>query len=261
LTETIPLDHIRGEKYCRVLCYPSFDLEESERRLEELKGLGVTAVEFTGGKTVFNLSVLGKGCVGIVVKAYVEKKRVALKIRRMDAGRSGMQREAGMLERANAVNVGPKLLDATENFLLMELIEGKLFPEWIEKNRRLSVIRRVLRDVLEQGWRLDEAGLDHGELSRAPKHIIIDLKSNSRILDFETASTSRKVSNVTSMCNFLFIEGYVAQMLKRKIGIIDRAKLLEALRGYKQERNRERFKQVLDTFKLSKSFITFDNVY
>ena len=80
------------------------------------------------------------------------------------------------------------------------------FCWWIEENRRLTLVRHVLRDVLEQCWRLDEAGLDHGELSRAPKHIIMDLKSNSRILDFETASTSRKVSNVTSICNFLFIE-------------------------------------------------------
>lgn len=227
-------------------------MEEFGKRLEELEGLGVAALEFTGGKTVFNLSVLGKGCVGIVVKAYADKRGVALKIRRVDADRSGMQREAEMLERANAVDVGPKLLNVTDNFLLMEFIEGKLFPEWLEEKRGRTVIRCVLRDVLEQCWRLDEAGVDHGELSRAPKHIIVDAEGNPRILDFETASANRKVSNVTSMCHFLFISSYLAQMLRREIGIVDRAKLIEALRGYKQERNREKFDRILDVCKLGR---------
>lgn len=211
----------------------------------------MTALEFTDGKTVFDVSVLGKGCVGIVVRAYADKRRVALKIRRVDADRSGMQREADMLERANAVKVGPKLLNVTDNFLLMEFIGGKLFPEWLEEETRRTVIRRVLRDLLEQCWRLDEAGVDHGELSRAPKHIIVDAEDNPRILDFETASTSRKVSNVTSMCHFLFIGSHVAQMLKKIIGMADRARLIEALRGYKQERNREKFDRVLDACKVS----------
>ena len=249
----MPLDRLRAEKYGGVLCYPRFDSGELDKRLEELKGLGVTALEFTGGKTVFDVSVLGKGCVGIVVKAYSDKRRVALKIRRVDADRSGMQREAEMLERANAVNVGPKLLNVTENFLLMEFIEGKLFPEWLEEEMRRNVIRRLLRDVLEQCWRLDEAGLDHGELSRAPKHIIVDAEDNPRILDFETASTNRKVSNVTSMCHFLFIGSHTAQMLKMKIGEVDRMKLIEALRGYKKEHNREGFAKILKTCELDKT--------
>lgn len=252
MTETVPLDRLREEKYGKVLCYPRFDSEELEKRLDELKRLGLTALEFTGGKKVADLAVLGKGCVGIVVKAYADKRRVALKIRRVDAGRSGMQHEAEMLEKTNAVNVGPKLLNVTENFLLMEFIEGQLFPEWLERKKRRTIIRCVLRDLLEQCWRLDEAGVDHGELSRAPKHIIVDAEDNPRILDFETASTNRKVSNVASMCHFLFIGSYTAQMLKRKIWIIDQAKLIEALRNYKQEHNREKFDKVLDTCKLSK---------
>ncbi len=246
----MPLNRLREEKYGTILCYPRFDLEELDKRLGELEGLGVTALEFTGGKTVFDVSVLGKGCVGIVVKAYSDTRKVALKIRRVDANRSGMQREADMLERANAVNVGPKLLNATDNFLLMEFIEGKLFPEWLEEETRQMVIRRVLRDVLEQCWRLDEADVDHGELSRAPKHIIVDAEDNPRILDFETASANRKVSNVTSVCHFLFIGSLTAEKLKSKIGIVDRTKLIEALRGYKQERSREKFDRFLDVCNL-----------
>lgn len=247
----MPLDRLRGEKYGKILCYPRFDSEELEKRLEELKRLGVTALEFTGEKKVADLTVLGKGCVGIVVKAYADKGIVALKIRRVDAGRSGMQHEAEMLERANAVNVGPKLLNVTENFLLMEFIEGQLVPEWLERKTRQTVIRRVLRDLLEQCWRLDEAGVDHGELSRAPKHIIVDADDNPRILDFETASVTRRVSNVTSICQFLFIGSQTAKTITRKFGKVDTEELVKVLRGYKERRTRENFSMILSVCKLS----------
>jgi len=98
-----------------------------------------------------------------------------------------------------------------------------------------------------------EAGLDHGELSRAPKHIIVDAEDNPRILDFETASTNRKVSNVTSMCHFLFMGSHLAQMLKMKIGEVDQMKLIEALRSYKKEHNREGFAKILMTCELDKT--------
>ncbi len=206
-------------------------------------------MEFTGKKMVFDVPVLGKGCVGIVVAVHTDLGENALKIRRVDADRDGMQREADMLRRANAINVGPKLLRVTENFLLMEFIEGTLLPQWVEALRgrgTRSRIRRVLLAVLEQCYRLDEAGLDHGELSRAPKHIIVDADDRPCLVDFETASVGRRVSNVTSICQFLFIGSPAAKKIKRKLGGVDEKGLINVLRNYKQERTREGFKRILD---------------
>ena len=245
--EVVPLEMLREEKYGRILCYPRYDLKELRRRIGELEALGVQELEFTGEKTAFNLPVLGKGCVGIVVAACMDGQKVALKIRRLDADRIGMRREAEMLRKANEVGVGPKLIDATENFLIMEFVEGKLLPRWVEgmKGKAKSRIRRVLRAVLEQCWRLDEVGLDHGELSRAPKHIIINANDTPCIVDFETASTSRRVSNVTSICQYLFIGSQAAKAIARKVGEINREELITALREYKQKRTREKFEKVL----------------
>ncbi len=223
-------------------------------RLKDLKKLGVKAVDFTGEKMAFDVPVLGKGCVGIVVAVYTNLGKGALKIRRVDADRAGMQHEAEMLRRANAINVGPKLLKVSENLLLMEFIDGTLLPQWVEaiKGREMrSRLRRVLRDILEQCHRLDEAGLDHGELSRAPKHIIVDAHGSPHLVDFETASINRRVSNLTSVCQFLFLGKQVAKTIKRKLGEVDEKELIDALRSYKQERTRERFKRILDTCKLS----------
>ena len=245
----IPLDQLNDKTYGQVICYPKYDAKELKKRLKELKKLGVTAIEFSGKKVVSDLPVLGKGCVGVVVIAYRKDERIAMKIRRVDADRKRMQHEAGMLIKANTVNIGPDLLDVSDNFLVMKFIAGMLFPEWINLLRgrgTKSKVQRVLRAILEQSWNLDELGLDHGELSRAPKHIIIDAKEKPWIVDFETASANRKVSNVTSICQYLFIGSQIAKTIQKKLGKIDKTKLVQALKNYKQERTRERFEKILD---------------
>jgi len=221
-----------------------------KKRLKELKKLGVKAVEFTGDKMAFDVPVLGKGCVGIVVAVHTDAGKGALKIRRVDADRTGMQHEAEMLRRANAINVGPRLLNVTDNFLLMEFVEGTLLFQWVEALRgrgTRSRIRRVLRAVLEQCYRLDEAGLDHGELSRAPRHIIVDADDRPHLVDFETASINRRVSNVTSICQYLFIGSQTARRIKGKLGKVHEKELINGLRNYKHERAREKIKRILGT--------------
>jgi putative serine/threonine protein kinase len=212
--------------------------------------LGVQALEFTGEKEVCGVPVLGKGCVGIVVIAHTNLGRAALKIRRIDADRKGMFREGEMLKRANAMDVGPKLLEINKDFLLMELIEGNLFTEWIESLGKEEVqlrLRLVLKNILEQCYRLDTTGLDHGELSNAPKHIIIDADDRPFIVDFETASTNRRVANVTSVCHYLLLGGQIAKKMKKTLEKIDEKNLLQKLRIYKKERTRKNFEKLVET--------------
>ncbi len=253
--EIIPLERLSEERYSRVLCYPKPDSRELKRRLKELEKLRVVAVEFIGDKNVSDTLVLGKGSVGVVVVAHTERGRAALKIRRVDAPRAGMQHETRMLKEANAVGVGPDLLGAAENFLLMEFVNGKLLPQWIEElegRGTRSKIRKALRMVLEQCWTLDEVGLDHGQLSRAPKHIIVDESGSPDIVDFETASVIRRVSNVTSICQYLFIGSQVAKKIRRKLGEIDQAQLIGSLKNYKKRRRRENFEKILGVCGLHK---------
>jgi len=245
----VPLDELYEEKYARIICYPKYDLKELEKRLLEMKQLGIKALCFSGDKKIGDVPVLGKGYVGIVVSAYLETGRAALKIRRTDADRETMNHEARMLRIANSVNVGPKLLGFTQNLLLMEFIEGLLLPSWIERIREEENaekrIRRVLREILEQCRRLDEVGLDHGELSNASKHIIVDYEDNPWILDFETASTTRRVSNVTSISQFLFLKGKTAQMISEAFQPINKDRLIFLLRSYKRSRTQEIFDEIL----------------
>ena len=247
--QTVPTEKLAETKQGQALCYPRCEQTELERRIKELKSLGVTAVEFTGNRSVFDVPVLGKGCVGIVVIAQTGLQRAALKIRRIDADRKEMSHEGEMLQKANSIKVGPKLLGISENFLLMELIEGTHFPEWaqtLNPKEAKPRIRFVVKKVLEQCFQLDQLGLDHGELSNASKHIIVDAKDVPHLIDFETSSINRKVSNVTSVCQYLLLGSQTANEIKNKIGELDKKQMIKALRAYKQKRTKENFDKILE---------------
>lgn len=242
-----------NEKANHAICYPQCTLEDAKQRLRELQELEIEFLEFTGRNYIDGLPVLGKGCVGIVVVAYRNRKQAALKIRRTDAPRRTMHHEASMLTRANTVDVGPTLLGETVNCLLMEYIEGLLIPEWLEKHDQRTHktrVRRVLRSILQQAWRLDQAGLDHGELSNGSKHIIVKPDGVPVILDFESGSISRRISNVTSVSQYLFVGSTVAELVEKTLDGINREHLIAALKTYKRSRTSADFLRILERCKL-----------
>jgi len=253
----VSIKDLADTKYGRAVCYPHYIHDALMKRIGEMRMLGVRALCFHGSKIVAGVSVLGKGCVGIVVSAILEgDSMAALKIARTDAEPSRLIHEAKMLQIANSVNVGPRLLGYTDNLLMTEYIDGLLLPKWVEGlsgdgGSVSSRLGAVLRDILEQCWRLDSIGLDHGELSWADKHIIVDKGDKPHILDFETASDRRKVANVTSVSQYLFVKSRVAETIVKKFRRIDAERLIETLREYKAEHTREKFENLLKVLGLT----------
>lgn len=245
---TVAVDHLQETPFKAILCYPNYSDEEFGRRISELSCLGVVALEFRGSKNIFGAKVLGKGCVGIVVSALRDGERVAVKILRTDSGRSGLDHEASMLRLANSVDVGPVLLDFSKNFLVTEYLEGSLLPQWVQGLRGRGRKRRLegaLARLLEACYRLDQVGLDHGELSRAPKHIIVTGQDQPRIVDFETASTKRRPANVTSMSQYLFVGSDLSKKIRQIRGPVRRPTLITALKRYKKDRSSENFQRII----------------
>ena len=242
----VPVEEVSAEPYASVVCYPRTTRAQMHSRFEQLQHLGVQAVEFSGKSAAFTFPVLGKGYVGIVVVAHIKGERFALKMRRSDADRESLEHEAELLLRANSVGVGPKFVAVTKDFLVMQLIEGDVFPDWVEVQNDKGFLREVLQEILEQCWRLDEIYLDHGELSKAPKHLLVDNSGKPFIVDFETASLSRNASNVTSVCQFLFQGNSDAgRRIAEVLGQRNRCNLVVALKRYKKERSRKNFETLL----------------
>jgi len=228
-----------------VICYPFFDEEEYKRRVEELERLGVEEIISEGRIKIGEWRVLGKGHVGVVVSAKHRGKDVALKIRRVDANRDSMLYEAELLKRANRIGVGPKLIEASKNFIVMEKVKGVRLGDWISEEKDRERLKAVILDLLDQCYRMDRDGFVHKELSRPENHVIVDLERlKPVIIDFETVSVVSKGSNVTSVAGFLFVgkRGVVKdEELKRKI--------VEKLRKYKKERSEESYRELVELIK------------
>jgi putative serine/threonine protein kinase len=236
---------IRSPRLLPLITYPHYSESEYKDRIIDMESLGITSI-ILGGKTIVNGShVAGKGCVGIVVKAKAGNTVCALKIRRTDADRKTMDKEARFHKIANSVEVGPRLEGQTKNIIAMEYVSGQNIVEWVADTKR-SRVRSVARAVLEQCFRLDTVGLDHGELSRLARHVIVS--DRSYIIDFESASTTRKTSNVTAAAQSIFLYGTVANRVKKILDNTNREKeVIHALRTYKHSHTRANFEAVFDS--------------
>lgn len=244
---SVGVDRLLEEPYSIILCYPRPSFEELGERVEELKRLGVEVVVFEGRTSLSGLKVLGKGNVGLVVRALHKGKCVALKVRRVDSRRERMKREAEMLSYANSLGVGPRLISYSKNFIVMELVEGKEVEEWV-KNCGRRELKVVLPKLLDQCFKLDGGGLDHGELSNPKKHVLIS-GDKSFILDFERASLNRRPSNLTSLVQYFFVGGPYSDRVRRMLGVkVD--EVIEALRAYKADRSRSPYEKVLRALRL-----------
>jgi putative serine/threonine protein kinase len=224
-----------------LICYPRFSESEYSDRIAEMESLGVTSITL-GGRTVVNgMRVAGKGCVGLVLRAKIGNKAYALKIRRVDADRKTMYEEARLHRIANDTGVGPQLGGQTKNLIAMEFVDGQNIVDWIASAQE-GRLQSMARSVLEQCYSLDRAGLDHGELSRLNKHVIVS--DSPFIIDFESASTTRKTCNVTAAAQSIFLHGAVAGTMKKTLQA-NREKVLVALKVYKRDQTRTNFDAVL----------------
>ena len=248
----ISIKKFAEEPYSKILGYPNATNRQIKSRIKELEKLKIKSICLTGPTTIGNLEILGKGYVGIVVLVKRGSKEVALKIRRTDSQRENMKNESVLLKLVNSVNVGPQIIDVSKNFLVMEYIEGEKFSNWIEMlngSGSVNKLKSTIKNVLEDCYRLDQIGFDHGELSNISKHVIVG-KSKVTIIDFESSSTKRRPSNITSITQAFFIGSGIAKQAQKIYKNSPKEKIIDALKSYKQSKTRENFEKLLKILKL-----------
>ena len=248
----ISIKKFTEEPYSKILGYPNATNRQIKSRINELEKLKIKSICLTGPTTIGNLEILGKGYVGVVVLVKRGNKEVALKIRRTDSQRENMKNESILLKLVNSVSVGPKMIDVSKNFLVMEYIEGKKFSDWIEMLKgsgSAKQLKSTIRNVLEDCYRLDQIGFDHGELSNISKHVIVG-KNKVVLIDFESSSTKRRPSNVTSITQAFFIGSGIAKHAQKIYKNSSKEKIIFALKSYKQEKTRDNFEKLLKILKL-----------
>jgi len=248
----ISIKKFSEEPYSNILGYPKATNRQIKSRITELEKLKIKSICLEGPTTLGNLAILGKGYVGVVVIAKKGNKAVALKIRRTDSQRKNMKNESVLLKLVNSVKVGPKMIDVSKNFLVMEYLDGEKFSDWIEELKGTGSAKKLkstIKNILEDCYRLDQIGFDHGELSNISKHVIVG-QTKASLIDFESSSTIRRPSNVTSIAQAFFIGSGISKKTQKIYKNSSKEKIIQALKSYKQEKSRKNFEELLKILKL-----------
>jgi len=247
----VKISKITESPYSDIWVYPRGTRAQIKSRIKELKALGVESISFQGELQVGTISILGKGYVGVVVLGKIGRKKVAVKIRRNDSPRKNLKKEAELLRITNQSNVGPKLVNFSKNFLVMEYLEGKKIGDWVgslKKKGNSPQLKTVIKKILEDCYSLDRIGLDHGELSNLSKHVIVGKKIT--IIDFESSSVDRRVSNVTSATQAFYIGSGISKIVNPLCKPSRKSKIISVLRKYKTDQTKENFLDLLKVLNL-----------
>ncbi|MFB0569243.1 MAG: hypothetical protein ACETV0_06490 [Nitrososphaeria archaeon] len=235
----------------RAVSYPEPTGTNLKRRLRDLQSLGVEELVFIRRSPGDGVPVLGKGHKGMVMLGHLGGKEVAVKILRTDASRDSLEHEAEILKRVNALGVGPRLLAQGELTIAMGRVMGEPVKEWIGDLEKMESekLKTMLVQVMHDCRTMDKEGIDHGELSRAGKHIIVRHDGRPTIIDFETASINRRPSNVTSVCSYFLVGGQPSRKV-REILDLD-APPLAAIKSYKRCFDDRSYRQLLTAANLT----------
>ena len=164
-----------------------------------------------------------------------------------------MSHEAEMMRWANQAGIGPKCIGTSNDVLAMQFVEGRQLPPWISGLKgpgRRARVRSTFRSLFEQCVKLDAYGLDHGELSRAHKNVLVSKEGRPWILDFESASLNRRANNFTSIAQYLFLSGRFSRKVTRVLGPVERDELVKYLKLYKSGRTNDAYEATLKMLRL-----------
>jgi len=219
-------------------------LIEKSKVLRELERKNVMGVKYlTHGKRgnifVGNLDKSKR------VKTHFAKKeivKVGIKVKRKEStALQRMENEAKWLKVLNKKGIGPHFLFSGEGYLVYEFVEGKFILDWI-KNENKKEILKVLVNVLEQCYILDQLGVNKEEMHHPLKHVVVDKFNVPVLLDFERCNRSEKVKNVTQFVEFI---SRMRDELEGKNIKINKIELRENAKEYKREISKESFKEII----------------
>jgi len=235
-----------NEQLCNILCYPKADSECCRHRISFLEKHGINKIINYGSKIVRKLHVIDIGYSSIIVLALTDKdKIVALKLLRRDSRRNSLRRECNITLMASKLGVSPRIHTCNDEILVLEFIDGAPLAYIMTSITNslnnyfiyTNVFKTWLRAAIYKAYLLDIHGIDHGELSRPYKHILISPRGVF-IVDYESASTKRKTTNVTSIVSGLLIRKNKLTLAIRSIlGLDDEAinELTLILKEYKNK--------------------------
>jgi len=242
------MDLIKIEECDDIVCYPKHRANEKEcrNRINELKSHGVKFIINFGRIKIDNIYVLGKGFSSVILLTSYGDLPAVIKVRRFDSRRHSLMDECKILSKASLYGVAPYVYLCHKDFIVMEYIHGLHLIEYIRQEINKDTLRRVILELISKAFILDLIGIDHGELSRPWKHVLISHKGVF-IIDFESASMSRRPHNVPCLVNALILNPKSPLYeIFSSLRQVERKNIIDLLSLYKKSINYKVFKQLFE---------------
>jgi putative serine/threonine protein kinase len=190
-------------------------------------------------KGIKNIKYMAKGHRGLVYSGSYKNKKVVIKIKRPESfAENRIENEGYWLRVVNKKGIGPKLIKSTKDYIVMDYIKGVTFVKYLENTQKESAknIIKIIKNLLDQCYFLDNTGIDKEEMHHPIKHIIISKNKKPVMIDFERCHKTEKPKNVTQFGVFLI---RIKDLLIKFGIIIEPKKMIELLRIYKKNQSKE----------------------
>lgn len=193
-----------------------------------------------------NKTFFARGKRGVIYTVSYKGKKVAIKTKRPDSKAiDRIKNEARWMRFLNKYNIGPRFISFENNELMYKFVEGDFILDYFEKANKTDIIK-VVKELLGQMYKMDKLKVNKLEMHHPVKHIVV--KNNKPVLlDFERCYKTEKPKNVTQFCQFL-ISKHVNNLLKEKGIRVDRKKIIELAKKYKENTNKKNLNKILMLF-------------
>ncbi len=242
---------------CKILNLYKYNDNECLELISEFRTTGITHFLNYGFRRIYDgFKVIGVGFTGISMLALYNNNIVLVKVLRKDSRRESMKYECNIIEKASKIGVAPRLYSCNDKYMVMEFIDGYSLHEYIENFEAISSLydlKIILKSIIYKTFLLDINRIDHGELSRPYKHVLISPKGVF-IIDFDSASVSRAPRNLTSILSGLFFRrNKLASKISSVLGVDNNNNLLRRISSIIREyKKRIDFSVVLEIMRALK---------
>jgi len=114
----------------------------------------------------------------------------------------------------------------------------------VDNKKSLKDIKNIIKNVFDQCFIMDKLMIDKEEMHHPLKHIIIQNKTlKPYLVDFERCHKTEKPKNVTQFSVFL-ISGHAKNLLEEKGIKVNRNKIIELCKKYKNNPTRKNLKAI-----------------
>jgi len=186
--------------------------------------------------------LFSKGKRGLIYTAAYKGKKAAIKVKNPESRAvERIKNEAQYLKKLNKYKIGPKFISFRKNELMYEFVEGMFILDFIGKNAKKE-IKMVVKDVFGQMFILDKLGIDKEEMHHPLKHVIVNSKNKTVLIDFERCHKTLKPKNVTQWCQFLIS---YRRLLNKKGIKINKNRMIGLARNYKKNQNKTNMDKII----------------